>query len=111
MRRRARTGQTGKRPPRKSASPRRAAKPAVAGLQKADALARELKEAREQQAATSEVLKVIASSPGDLAPVFDTILANARRICDARFAHLLLYDGYLFRAVTMQHIPAAFAEF
>jgi GAF domain-containing protein len=71
----------------------------------------ELSEALEQQTATSEVLGVISSSPGELAPVFNLILANARRICEAKFAHLLLYDGKVFRAAAMERAPAAFAEF
>jgi transcriptional regulator with GAF, ATPase, and Fis domain len=56
----------------------------------------ELRESLQQQTATSEVLQVISVSPGDLTPVFSSILANARRICEANFAHLLLYDGKVF---------------
>ena len=59
-------------------------------------LARELSEAREQQTATSDVLQVISSFAGELEPVFQTILANATRLCEAKFANLLLYEAALF---------------
>jgi signal transduction histidine kinase len=75
-----------------------------------EACRRELAEAREQQTATSEVLEVISSSPGELASVFNSILASARRICGAKFAHLLLYDGELFHPAAMDGAPAAFAK-
>jgi two-component system, NtrC family, sensor kinase len=70
----------------------------------------DLTESLEQQTATSEVLKVISSSPGELQPVFESILANAVRICDAKFGNLLLADGHKFRHHTLSGAPAAWAE-
>ena len=61
-------------------------------------LTRELSEARDEQAAISEVLRVISSSPGDLKPVFEAILENAVRLCDAKFGNLYLREGDGFRA-------------
>jgi signal transduction histidine kinase len=72
-------------------------------------LARELAEAREQQTATSEVLQVISSSPGELQPMFETMLANATRLCGAKFGTLNLYDGDVFRNAAVYNVPSAFA--
>src|SRR5262249_44808517 len=71
---------------------------------------RELSESLEQQTATSEVLQVISSSPGDLQPVFETILANATRICEAKFGTLFLREEDAFRVVAMHNTPPALAE-
>jgi GAF domain-containing protein len=74
-------------------------------------LEKKLAEALEQQAATSEVLQVISSSPGTLEPVFETILANATRICEAAFGSMLLAEGDEFRRVALHNAPREFAEF
>src|SRR3974390_3566491 len=72
---------------------------------------RELSEALEQQTATSEVLKIISSSPGDLNPVFNAMLANATRICEAKFGSLLLFDGEAFRFAAEHGTPREYSEF
>jgi signal transduction histidine kinase len=78
--------------------------------QKLEARTRELAEAREQQTATSEVLRVISSSsPGDLKPVFETMLANATRLCEAEFGLLQLEDGELSRIAAVYNVPPALA--
>ena len=73
-------------------------------------LEKKLAEALEQQAATSEVLRVISSSPGDLQPVFETILAHATRICGAKFGMLNLYDGESFCTVAFHNAPPEYVE-
>jgi len=70
----------------------------------------DLSEALEQQTATSEVLKVISSSPGELEPVFNTMLANATRLCEANFGFLHLYENELFRIGAIHNPPPALAQ-
>jgi GAF domain-containing protein len=71
---------------------------------------RERDEALEREKATAEVLRVISSSPGELQPVFQAMLENATRICQASFGTLYLFDDDAFRAVAMHNAPPAFAE-
>jgi len=75
-----------------------------------DALTRELAQAQDQQTATAEVLGVISSSPGELMPVFQAILWNGVRICEARFGNLLLYEEDAFRVAAMHGAPEAWNE-
>jgi hypothetical protein len=73
-------------------------------------LEKKLVEALEQQAATSEVLRVISTSPGELEPVFKTILENATGICGAKFGTLWLRDGDGVRAAALYGAPPAWAD-
>ena len=88
-------------PQQRRRAPRRSPRPRGPLSEKKNiaVLTRELNEAREQQAATSEVLRVISNSPGDLKPVFETMLANAIRLCEAKFGSLFLREGEGFRNV------------
>ena len=70
----------------------------------------DLSESLEQQTATSEVLKVISSSTGELQPVFQAMLENAKRLCAAKFGNLYLCEGDAFRTTAMYNVPPAFAE-
>jgi GAF domain-containing protein len=69
----------------------------------------ELRESLQQQTATADVLKVISSSPGELTPVFGSMLENAVRICEASFGNLLLYENDVFRDVALHNAPEAWA--
>jgi two-component system NtrC family sensor kinase len=71
----------------------------------------DLSESLEQQTATSEVLKIISTSPGELKLVFDAILANALRICEAKFGNLLVFDGEGFSPAALRDTPPAYADF
>jgi len=73
-------------------------------------LLNELRQSLEQQTATADVLRVISSSPGELDPVFQTILQNASHICAARFGNLALFDGNAMRIVALHNAPLALAE-
>ena len=84
---------------------------ALADLQEqVSALTRELAEAREQQTATSEVLRVISSSLGELGPVFQAVLTNATQICGAEFGVLHMAEGDAFRTVALHNAPLDYAE-
>src|SRR6516162_126072 len=73
-------------------------------------LSRELNEALEQQAAMSEVLQIIGSSQGRVAPVFDALLANATRLCEANFGMLWMCEGNGFRCAAGYNLPPAYTD-
>jgi two-component system NtrC family sensor kinase len=73
-------------------------------------LLNETKESLEQKTATSEVLRVISSSPGELEPVFQAILENATRLCEANFGNLFVCEGNVFRSVAVHSPPSTYTE-
>jgi GAF domain-containing protein len=120
MKRRARTGGN----PTKGRA-RKAAKPTTRNPPKGTArstsssagektevgrLTRELNEALERQTATSEVLQAISRYPGDLQPVFQAMLKNAVRLCDAKFGNIYRWDGDALHLVATENAPVAFAQ-
>ena len=121
MKKRSRTGGEqikGRRP--KTPEPKRRNAPEAVGRSKSAPaqkdtevarLTRELSEARDRQTATSDVLQVISSFAGELEPVFQTILANATRLCEANLGTLLLYEGGPFRVASLSGAPSAWAAF
>jgi len=74
-------------------------------------LVQELQESLEQQTAVADVLQAITGSPGNLQPVFDTVLENARRLCDAEFGNIYRWDGDALHLLAWRNTPPAFAEY
>ena len=92
----------------RKAPPRRKLAPPVTDQKKQiAALKRELAEALERQTATSEVLQIISSTPGELKPVFEKMLESATRVCGAKFGVMVLFDGDLVRRVAGYNLPPA----
>src|SRR5215472_3550692 len=121
MRRRSKAGgEPFKSRPRQTVVPKRRNSP-EAGVRRGSSatdrdaevarLSQELHEALEQQTATSEVLRVISRSSGELEPVFKTILDNAVRVCGAKFGNLWLRDGDNFRIASTHGAPSAYRDF
>jgi PAS domain S-box-containing protein len=108
----AKRGQAVRRSPTRSkvpTKPKRA--PADVDLKRENAALRlELAEALERQTAASEVLQVLSSTPGDLEPVFQSLLENATRVCGAKFGSMLLLEGDIVRQVALYNVPPAYAD-
>src|SRR5262249_7494699 len=71
----------------------------------------ELAESLQQPTATAHVLKGVSASPRDMTPVFEAMLKNAMRLCEAKFGHILLYDGEGFHATHLHDVPKVYREF
>ncbi len=121
MKRRSKVGvRAGKAERRKEATPKRSippealpGRPSTATTRETEIahLTRERDEALEREKATAEVLRIISASPGDVKPVFDAILANATRLCEAKFGTLYLYNGRTFSTAATHNAPAAYVKF
>jgi GAF domain-containing protein len=74
-------------------------------------LKKKLAEALEQQTATSEILQIVSSSPGELGPVFRSVLENATRICEAKFGVMFYYQDGALRPAAELNVPTAYSEF
>jgi GAF domain-containing protein len=110
MQRRDESGQPVKGQRTKRPKGREALTASIVSLQeKLDGRTRDFEEALQRETATSEVLRVISSSPTDLKPVFETILANAARLCGAKFGMVNLSDGDVLRIAAVYNVPPAFA--
>jgi class 3 adenylate cyclase/putative methionine-R-sulfoxide reductase with GAF domain len=108
MRRQSKTNATKTRSRKTPASRRHSGR---RSSQPVDQLRRELDEAREQQAATTDVLRIVSASSGEVKPVFEAILNKAVRICEAGFGILTLYEGNsIFRTIAMHNLPPAYAQ-
>jgi len=96
-------------PKRRNAPKASAASNASSAVEEAKVarLTHELREALEQQSATSEVLRVISGYPGDPQPVFQAMLKSAVRLCDAEFGNIYRWDGEVLRLVATQNAPTA----
>jgi class 3 adenylate cyclase/putative methionine-R-sulfoxide reductase with GAF domain len=100
---------------RKAAKPKRrdaarSASPSTPSQDEIARLTRELNDALEQQAATSEILEVISSSPSELERIFRLLLESATRICEAKFGVMQILEGDGLRAVSFHDVPPAYAE-
>jgi two-component system NtrC family sensor kinase len=107
-------GRAVKKPSRKAARSHRAPKTArrsTSAIPSIDDLKEQLDEALAHQAATAEVLRVISSSQGELQPIFETILGNATRNCEAKFGTLFLYDGNAFQFAAHVGAPQEYVDF
>jgi two-component system NtrC family sensor kinase len=107
----AKRGKAVRRPPTGRKVPTKGKRaPADVDLKKENAtLRRELAEALERQTAASEVLQVISSTPGELEPVFQSMLENATRVCGAKFGIMVLFEGEVARRVAHYNLPPAWA--